>query len=74
MASGALINVLLNLLLIPHYGGMGAAVATVVSVAVSGYLVNLVIPSTRHLFVMQSSSLLVLPAIGRLWSHLARKR
>lgn len=74
MASGALINVLLNLMLIPLYGGMGAAVATVVSVAVSGYLVNLLISSTRHLFIMQSSSLLLLPAIARLWNHLIGKR
>jgi len=33
---GAIINVTLNLLLIPRYGGMGAAVATVISYAVAG--------------------------------------
>jgi O-antigen/teichoic acid export membrane protein len=34
--SGAIINVTLNILLIPRYGGMGAAVATVISYAVAG--------------------------------------
>jgi O-antigen/teichoic acid export membrane protein len=33
---GALVNVALNLILIPQYGGMGAAVATVVSYAFEG--------------------------------------
>ena len=34
--SGAVVNVALNLVLIPRYGGMGAAVATVISYAVAG--------------------------------------
>ena len=33
---GAAVNVALNLLLIPRYGGMGAAVATVISYAMAG--------------------------------------
>ncbi len=33
---GAIINVTLNILLIPRYGGMGAAVASVISYAVAG--------------------------------------
>lgn len=34
-AGGAVINVVLNLLLIPHFGGVGAAVSTVISYAVA---------------------------------------
>ena len=37
--SGALANVILNLWLIPLYGAVGAAYATVISYAVAGYLV-----------------------------------
>jgi len=37
--AGALVNVTLNVLLIPYHGAVGAAVATVISYAVSGYLV-----------------------------------
>lgn len=44
---GAIVNVLLNLVLIPRYGGMGAAVATIVSYAISGWLACFVYPKTR---------------------------
>jgi len=37
--TGALVNVVLNILLIPYHGAVGAAVATVISYAVSGYLI-----------------------------------
>lgn len=33
---GAVVNVLLNILLIPHYGGVGAAIASVVAYGVAG--------------------------------------
>ena len=36
---GALVNVILNLKLIPLYGAVGAAYATVISFAVAGYVV-----------------------------------
>ena len=35
---GAIVNVLLNLLLIPNYDGLGAAIATVISYATSSYI------------------------------------
>ena len=37
--SGAVANVILNLWLIPLYGAVGAAYATVISYAVAGYLI-----------------------------------
>lgn len=40
-------NILLNLWLIPAWGGMGAAVATLISYAIGGYLFFWLIPSTR---------------------------
>ncbi|MBD1876701.1 flippase [Nodosilinea sp. FACHB-131] len=40
-------NVLLNLWLIPIWGGLGAAVATLISYAIGGYLFFWLIPQTR---------------------------
>jgi polysaccharide transporter, PST family len=37
-AIGALTNIILNFILIPHYAGLGAAVATVISYAAASYL------------------------------------
>ena len=51
---GAIVNILLNLLLIPKYGPLGAAYATVVSYAVSGYLFNAIWAPARKIFLLQS--------------------
>jgi PST family polysaccharide transporter len=45
---GAILNVLLNLWLIPNYREMGAAIATVVSYGVSDYLLFMIWPSLRN--------------------------
>jgi PST family polysaccharide transporter len=58
-ASGALINILLNLLLIPHYAAIGASVASVVSLFVAGIVLNLVSQKTRPIFFLQIKSLLI---------------
>ena len=55
--SGALLNVALNLILIPVYQGTGAAVATVVSYAAGGYLACFLHPRTRSAGVMMSKAL-----------------
>jgi polysaccharide transporter, PST family len=47
---GGIANVLLNIILIPRYAGMGAAIATVISYAISGYLSYLILPKTRVIF------------------------
>jgi PST family polysaccharide transporter len=54
---GAIVNVLLNLLLIPVMGANGAAIATVLSLFVSGFAVNYFMIHTRELFYMQLKSL-----------------
>jgi O-antigen/teichoic acid export membrane protein len=38
--AGAIVNVGLNLLLLPKYGGRGAAIATLASYAMAGYLTS----------------------------------
>lgn len=51
--SGAVANVLLNLLLIPMYGLIGAAVATVISYMLAGFLFDFFNKKTRVLFAMK---------------------
>ena len=45
---GAVTNVVLNLLLIPRFGGMGAAIATVVAYTVANFLSTFVTAQTRE--------------------------
>lgn len=45
---GALINVILNIILIPLYGALGAAIATVVSYSASSYLTLFISKKTRE--------------------------
>jgi PST family polysaccharide transporter len=54
--SGAIINVLMNIVLIPYYAGIGAAIATVVSYAFAGCILNLMNKETRRIFKMQIKS------------------
>jgi PST family polysaccharide transporter len=53
---GAVINILMNLCLIPRYSAMGAAIATVVSYAISGVFANAFSGRTRPIFYMQARS------------------
>ena len=53
---GAVANVLLNLVLIPKYSATGAAVATVVSYAISAVFANVLSPVTRPIFFLQIRS------------------
>jgi len=54
--AGAVANVLLNLVLIPRYAAAGAAVATVVSYAISSVFANALSPLTRPIFLLQIRS------------------
>jgi len=55
---GAVINVTLNLWLIPLYQGVGAAVATVISYAFASYIVLFFHHSTRPMAIIMTKSLL----------------
>jgi PST family polysaccharide transporter len=61
--AGAVINAAMNLYLIPRYSAMGAAIATVVSYAVSGVFANAFSAKTRPIFFMQMRAL----APSRFW-------
>lgn len=55
---GALVNVLINLVLIPRFGGQGAAIATLFSYAASSYFFLFLYSKTRPLAVQMSKAFL----------------
>ncbi|TRX13389.1 flippase [Flavobacterium gawalongense] len=55
---GLLLNVILNLVLIPKYGINGAAVATLISQFYASYLYYVFFKKTRHIFLLQTKSIL----------------
>lgn len=60
-----LINVALNLYIIPIYGINGAAISTLVSFIFAGYLGNLLLgENTMRIFIAQTKALLLFPAIS----------
>ena len=56
--SGAIVNVVLNLVLIPIYGLLGAAIATVISYTIAGLLFDLFNKKTRIMFRMKVNAIL----------------
>ena len=54
--AGAIVNIGMNLYLIPRYSAMGAAIATVVSYAISGVFANALHANTRPIFFLQMKS------------------
>lgn len=54
---GAIINVVLNIFLIPAYAGVGAAIATVISQAFASFFSNFTHAKTRKIFFIQLQSL-----------------
>jgi polysaccharide transporter, PST family len=56
--AGAVINIALNLVLIPRFGAMGAAISTVVAYAISAVFANAFSANTRPIFFMQMRSFL----------------
>ena len=60
---GALTNIALNSLLIPRWGGLGAAYATLISYAVAAYFSLALSRRTRPFFAMMTRAMV--PARGR---------
>ncbi len=61
-AIGAVINIVLNYFLIKSYGGVGAAMASLVAQCVASYFSYLLLPQTRIIFIQQTKAL-VLPSL-----------
>jgi O-antigen/teichoic acid export membrane protein len=54
---GCFISIFLNLFFIPRYGIVGSAVATILTMAFTGYFSHLFIKPFRHLYNIQSNSI-----------------
>ena len=57
--AGAIINIILNYILIPIYGIYGAAFATLVSQVIASYLFNMTNKKLRHTFLLQTNAILL---------------
>ena len=62
--AGLILNIVLNYFLIPTYGAIGAAIATVISQMVAVWLLNSISPKTRPMFFMQTKALLLFGSIN----------
>ncbi|MFC4209976.1 flippase [Pedobacter lithocola] len=67
-AAGAIINVLLNIWLIPLYGGLGASIATLIACFISTFYL-LLIPKTRHQGIMMLKSLFLVTAFQKIFKR-----
>lgn len=63
---GFFVNIILNYFLIPLYGAVGAAIATVVSQAMALYFFNFTNAKTRPMFYMQTKALTLMGSINTL--------
>jgi PST family polysaccharide transporter len=66
MFIGAALNIALNLFLIPRFGAIGSAVATLIAQICSSVLLNALHPRTRPILRMQLMSILIWPALRTL--------
>lgn len=72
-AAGALINVALNLVLIPRFGGMGAAVATVISYAAASFGALFLAARTRPIGWMMTKAMLLPARLGEVGRYARRQ-
>jgi len=66
-AVGMIINVMLNMVLIPTYGIKGAAVATLIAYLFSAYISNCLYKDMRIIFKMETRALLLNLSLRRLY-------
>lgn len=63
---GAICNIIINWFAIPKYGGVGAAWATLISYAVSGYFTTFIFKPTRICFYMLSKTVFGISLIEKI--------
>lgn len=63
---GFFVNIVLNYFLIPFYGAVGAAIATVISQAMALYFFNFTNTKTRPMFYMQTKALSLFGSLNTL--------
>ncbi|HEY9903151.1 MAG TPA: flippase [Candidatus Sericytochromatia bacterium] len=64
-AIGAVVNIVLNLFFIGSYGGLGAAIATVIAQIVAAYGIGAFYPPTRKIFLHQTKAITLLGLLRR---------
>lgn len=64
---GAVLNVMLNVYMIPKYGAVGAAYATLLAQATAAFLFDALRRDTRRMFLLKLRSMNIVAAIGRVW-------
>jgi O-antigen/teichoic acid export membrane protein len=62
--AGLITNILLNFILIPEYGAIGAAIATIISQAMATFIFDLLQNETRMLFKMKLKSIFLINFIN----------
>lgn len=67
-AAGAVVNILLNLWLIPKYAGTGASIATLIACIISTFYL-LLIPKTRQQGIMMLKSLFLVTAFQKIFKR-----
>ncbi len=72
--AGATVNILLNLILIPHYGAIGTSIATLLAQMMSAYFMNYFIEEARPVFFAQSAALIDVIKLTFLKDLLRRSR
>ncbi|WP_138994932.1 flippase [Larkinella sp. C7] len=72
--AGATVNILLNLILIPHYGAIGTSIATLLAQMMSAYFMNYFIKEARPVFFAQSAALVDVVKLTFLKDFLQRSR
>ncbi len=68
-ALGAVANVALNYFLIPRFGPIGAAWATIMSYAIAGFFFDFLQAETRSMFFMKMRSMNVASSLKRAWPN-----
>ena len=66
---GMIVNIILNTALIPQFGALGAAWATVVSYAIAAMFSDILQVETQRIFVMKASSFNIVAVYNRLKSR-----
>lgn len=64
---GAVVNVILNIFVIPKYGAIGAAYTTVIAYAMAGFFSDVLQKETRPMFIMKLKSFNIYSTIQSIW-------
>jgi PST family polysaccharide transporter len=54
---GAIVNIILNYILIPQYGAIGCSLATLIAYAISSWIANSLFSITRPIFILQTKAI-----------------